>query len=55
MDPEKQSAELSGLNLRVLRLENCVILMCEVCGQTWSSNGLNSGACPNGCNRFLNH
>lgn len=53
MDTENQLAELGVLNLRVLRLNSCVFLMCEKCGETWSSNGLNSGACPNGCNRFL--
>ncbi len=52
--PENQLAELGVLNLRVLRLENCVILMCEKCGETWSPDALNSWACPNGCNRVLN-
>ncbi len=49
---ENQLTELSVLNLRVLRLENCVILMCEKCGETWNPDVLNSWACPKGCNRF---
>jgi hypothetical protein len=54
MSPKNQLAELGVLNLRVLALENCVILMCEKCGETWSPDALNSWACPNGCNGFLN-
>ncbi len=50
---EQQSGELSISKIRVLELENCVILMCEKCGETWSSNGLSSRACPNGCNGLL--
>ncbi len=53
MDAENQLMELGALSLRVLRLDNCVILMCEKCGETWNPDGLNSGVCPNGCNRFL--
>ncbi len=49
---KKQSAEPGLLKIRVLELENCAILMCEVCGETWSLNGSNSWVCPNGCNRF---
>jgi hypothetical protein len=52
MDSENQLAELGALNLRVLRLDNCVILMCEKCGETWSQDRVNSWACPNGCNKF---
>jgi hypothetical protein len=54
MDTENQLAKLGALNLRVLRLDNCVILMCEECGEIWSPDGLDSGACPNGCNKLLN-
>lgn len=49
----KKSVEPSLSKIRVLELENCVILMCEVCGETWSPDGSNSWVCPNGCNRFL--
>jgi tRNA(Ile2) C34 agmatinyltransferase TiaS len=52
MTSEQRSAELSISKIRVLELENCVILMCEKCGETWSPDGLNSWACPNGCNGF---
>jgi hypothetical protein len=52
MTSEKQSAEPGLSKIRVLKLENCVILMCEVCGETWSPNGSNSLVCPNGCNKF---
>ncbi len=51
MNSEQQLAELG---VRMLKLENHVILMCEKCGEVWSPDTLNSWACPNGCNRFLN-
>ncbi|VVB85089.1 Uncharacterised protein [uncultured archaeon] len=53
MTSEKQSAEPGISKIRVLELENCIILMCEKCGETWNTDGLNSWACPNGCNGFL--
>ncbi len=53
MISEEQSAELGMSKIRVLELENCVILLCDVCGETWSPNESNSWVCPNGCNRFL--
>ncbi len=53
MTSEQRSVELSISKIRVLELENCVILMCEKCGETWSPDGLDSWACPNGCNGFL--
>lgn len=53
MTSEKQPVEPGLLEIRVLELENCVILMCEKCGETWSPNRLNSWACPNGCDGFL--
>ncbi len=43
MDSENQLAELGVLNLRALKLETCVILMCDVCGEIWSLDGLDSG------------
>ncbi len=52
MTSEKQSVEPGLLKIRVLELENCVILMCEKCGETWNPDKLNSWVCPNGCNRF---
>ncbi len=54
MDTENQLAELSVSKIRILKLENYVFLMCEKCGKTWSQDVLNSWACPNGCNGFLN-
>jgi tRNA(Ile2) C34 agmatinyltransferase TiaS len=53
MTSEEQPAELGVSKIRVLELENCVILMCEKCGETWSPGGSNSWVCPNGCNKFL--
>ncbi len=53
MISEKQSAELSISKIRILELDNCVFLMCEKCGETWSPGGLNSWVCPNGCDGFL--
>lgn len=53
-NPENQLAELNVSKIRVLELESCIILMCEKCGETWNPDALNSWACPNGCNRFLN-
>ncbi len=52
MTSEKQPVEPGLLKIRVLELENCVILMCEVCGETWSPDESNSWVCPNGCNSF---
>ncbi len=52
MISKEQSAEPSLSKIRVLELENCVILMCEKCGETWNPDKLNSWVCPNGCNRF---
>ncbi|SNQ58910.1 hypothetical protein MNV_10038 [Candidatus Methanoperedens nitroreducens] len=37
----------------MLELENCAILMCEVCGETWSLKGSNSWVYPGGCNKVL--
>ncbi len=54
MTSEQRSAELGISKIRILELENCVILMCEKCGETWSPGRLNSWACPNGCNGFEN-
>jgi rubrerythrin len=50
MNSEIQSVEPGLSKIRVLELESCVILMCEVCGETWSPNGSNPWVCPNGCN-----
>ena len=47
MNSDKQ---LAKLGIRVLKLENHVILMCERCGEIWESNE-NSWICPKGCNR----
>ncbi len=53
MDSEKESAEPNLSKIRILELENYVILMCEKCGEIWSLDGSNSWACPNGCNKSL--
>jgi rubrerythrin len=48
MNSEKQLAELG---IRILKLENHAILMCEKCGEVWESNeNENSCVCPKGCN-----
>ncbi len=52
MTSKKQPAEPSLSKIRVLELENCVILMCEKCGETWNPDKSNSWVCPNGCNKF---
>ncbi len=51
--PEKRLEEQNVSKIRVLELENCVIMMCEKCGEIWNPHALNSCACPNGCNRVL--
>lgn len=51
MDSEDKLAELVLSKIRVLKLENRVILMCEKCGKIWDLNGSNSLVCPNGCNK----
>ncbi len=49
MKSEKQLVELG---IRMLKLENHVILMCERCGEIWETNGSgNSWVCPKGCNQ----
>jgi rubrerythrin len=48
MNSEQQLAELG---VRMLKLENHAILMCEKCGEVWESNeNENSCVCPKGCN-----
>ncbi|MCX9011555.1 MAG: hypothetical protein OIN66_10600 [Candidatus Methanoperedens sp.] len=45
MDSENQ---LAKLGVRVLELQNHVILMCEKCGEIWNQDGSNSWVCPKG-------
>ncbi len=48
MNSEQQLAELG---VRMLKLENHVLLMCENCGEVWEPKGIeNSLVCPKGCN-----
>ncbi len=48
MNSEKQLAELG---IRILILENYVILMCEKRGEVWEPKEIeNSWVCPKGCN-----
>ncbi len=48
MNSEQQLAELG---VRILKLENHVILMCERCGEVWEPREIeNSWVCPKGCN-----
>ncbi len=48
MNSEQQLAELG---VRMLKLENHVLLMCENCGEVWEPKGIeNSWVCPKGCN-----